>query len=187
MNADGSSPRRVAEMTGAGAPVWMPDGERMLIPRGDSLLQLDLASGRTVPLPGADARTLFIVDREGRWVVFQTSQGGPMTLSAVPIAGGTPRAVVDQRYSAYHPFFSPSGRWLYFQQNHKNIFRVPGPAQDWRSSPAEKMTDFSGNDLYIEDPKISRDGSKLFFTRGRTTGDLVILRQEKTAEQKTVR
>ncbi|HEY6931682.1 MAG TPA: protein kinase, partial [Thermoanaerobaculia bacterium] len=188
MNADGTSPRRVAEMKGVGAPVWMPDGKRLLIPNGDSLLQLDLSSGRTTPVPGAEARTLFIVDRSGQWVVFQVNQGGgKMTLATVPIGGGTPRGVVDQKFDTFHPFFSSSGRWLYFQQNHKNIFRVPGPAQDWKSAPAEKVTDFSGNDLYIEDPKLSRDGSKLFFTRGRTTGDIVILRHENPADRKPAR
>jgi serine/threonine protein kinase/Tol biopolymer transport system component len=187
MNADGTNPHRVSEMTGAGAPVWMPDGEKILIPHGDSLLLLDLASGRTMPVAGADARTLFVVDRSGQWVVFQTSQAGAIALSAVPIAGGTPRAVVDKTYDAFHPFFSPSGRWVYFQRNHKNILRVPGPAQDWKSALPEKVTDFSGTDLYIEDPKISRDGSKLFFTRGRTTGDIVILRQEKPSGQKATR
>ncbi|HEX7253385.1 MAG TPA: protein kinase, partial [Thermoanaerobaculia bacterium] len=187
MGADGAAPRRVAQMTGVGAPVWMPDGKRILMPNGDSLLQLDLASGHTAAVSGADGRTLFIVDRSGQWVVFQTSQGAPMRLAAVPVAGGTPRVVVDAGFEAYHPFFSPSGRWLYFQQNHKNIFRVPGPAQDWKSAPPEKVTEFSGNDLYIEDPKLSRDGSKLFFTRGRSTGDIVILRRENPADRKPAR
>ncbi len=187
MNADGTSPRRVAQIQGAGAPVWMPDGAKMLTPRGDSLLELDLASGRTVPVPGADARTLFIVDRSGQWVVFQTRRGGSNALAVVPIAGGTARPVVDKTYEAFHPFFSPSGRWLYFQQNHKNIFRVPGPAQDWKSAPPQEVTDFSGNDLYIEDPKISRDGSKLFFTRGRSNADIVILRQQNPADPAVAR
>ena len=54
--------------------------------------------------------------------------------------------------------------------------RVPGPAQDWKSVPPEKVTDFSGVDLYIEHPKISRDGARLFYTRGRRAGDIFILR-----------
>jgi eukaryotic-like serine/threonine-protein kinase len=186
MSADGTSPRRVAEMDGA--PVWMPDGKRLLSSRGDSLLQLDLASGRTIPVPGADARTLFIVDGAGQLIAFQTTRGGgPMTIETVPVSGGTPRTVIRADYEAYHPFFSPSERWLYFQQNHKNLFRIPGPAQDWRSAPPEQVTDFSGVDLYIEDPKISRDGKTLFYTRGRTTGDIVILRLGKAGEQKTAR
>src|SRR4030095_3508566 len=48
MNADGTSPRRAAEMTGA-APVWMPDGKQMVISRGDDVFRLDVASGRATP------------------------------------------------------------------------------------------------------------------------------------------
>jgi eukaryotic-like serine/threonine-protein kinase len=176
MNADGTSPRRVTEMTGgAAAPVWMPDGKRLLIPRGDDVLQLDLASGKTVPIPGSNGATLFILDPSGQSITSQTNRGGVMALEVVPISGGTPRKVVDAKYGGFHPSFSPSGRWLYFQPNHKNLFRIPGPAQDWRSAEPERVTDFSGVDLYIEDPKISRDGKKLFYTRGRRMGDIVIL------------
>ena len=56
--------------------------------------------------------------------------------------------------------------------------------QDWKSATPEKVTDFSGGDLYIEDPKISSDGRKLFYTRGRTTGDIIILRLSNAAERK---
>ena len=180
MNADGTHPRRMMEMIGgAAAPIWMPDGKSILVPLGDSVQQLDLSSGRSAPWPGANGRTLFIVDPSGKWITFQTSVGGTMTLAAVPLSGGTPRPIVDQKLEAFHPSFSPSGRWLYFQPNHKNLFRVPGPAQDWKSADPEKVTDFSGIDLYIEDPKISRDGKKLFYTRGRRTGDILILHLKK--------
>ena len=77
---------------------------------------------------------------------------------------------------AYHPSFSPSGRWLYFQPNHKNVYRVPGPAQQWRRAPPERVTDFPEAGLYLDDPKVSRDGSSLFYTRGRRTGILWLLR-----------
>ena len=98
-----------------------------------------------------------------------------MNIVAIPVAGGTPRVVATGPYEAYHPFFSPSGGWLYFQPAHKNLYRVPGPAQGWATAVPQKVTDFSGLDLYIENPRISRDGSKLFYTRGRRTGDIFIL------------
>jgi Tol biopolymer transport system component len=105
-----------------------------------------------------------------------------MKLSAVPITGGTPRPVVTAGYQAFHPFFSPTGRWLYFQKNHKNLFRIPGPAQDWRTAPAEQVTNFTGPDLYIDGPKTSVDGSRLFYTRGKTTGGIVILQRAKAGK-----
>ena len=94
MNADGTSPRRVTEMIGAGAPVWMPDGKSILISHGDSLVRLDVPSGRTTTVPWADARTLFVVDASGQWVAFQTHQGDSLTIAAVPITGGTPRVIL---------------------------------------------------------------------------------------------
>ena len=52
---------------------------------------------------------------------------------------------------------------------------MPGPAQGWATAPPEKVTNFSGPDLYIENPRISQDGSTLVYTRGKRTGDIVIL------------
>jgi hypothetical protein len=46
------------------------------------------------------------------------------------------------------------------------------------------VTDFSGVDLYLEDPRISRDGKKLFFTRGRRVGDILILHMRKESGRK---
>jgi Tol biopolymer transport system component len=147
-------------------------------------VRFDLASGAATPIAGGKARTLLSADRAGQWLAFQTSDGSTMGIAAVPVAGGAPHPVATAPYEAYHPFFSPSGRWLYFQPGHKNLFRVPGPAQGWASASSEKVTDFAGFDLYIENPRISRDGSKLFYTRGRRTGDIFILHLGTRAERK---
>jgi Tol biopolymer transport system component len=182
MNGDGTSPRRVTEISGFAT--WMPDGKRILIPRGDDVFQFDLASGKTIPVSGANGRTLILRDPSGQWVVSQVAQGESLALSAVPVTGGTPQVVVAAAYDAFHPFFSPSGRWLYFQRKHKNVLRVPGPAQDWRPATPEAVTNFSGADLYIDQPTISRDGSRLLYTRGRQTGDIFILHPATSADRK---
>jgi hypothetical protein len=75
----------------------------------------------------------------------------------------------------FHPFFSPTARWLYFQQDHKNIFRVPGPAQGWAPAEPQQVTQFPSAGLYLEEPQISRDGTQLFYARGRITGDIWLL------------
>jgi len=85
------------------------------------------------------------------------------------------RVVVATPGEDYHPFFSPSGRWLYFEPNHKNLFRVPGPGQQWRQAPPQQVTHFPESGLSLEDPQISPDGRQLGFARGRTTGDVWIL------------
>jgi hypothetical protein len=180
VSPDGTNPKRLTDLSVLGMVAWMPDARSMLVPRGDAVVRLDVESGRTEPIAGLDGRTLFIVDASGKWVVFQTSERGNMRIAAVPIGGGTPRVVVADSNS-FHPFFSPSGQWLYIQRNHKNLYRVPGPAQDWKSAPPTTVTEFTGVDLYIEDPKISRDGKTLFYGRGRRTGDIVVLRRAASA------
>jgi Tol biopolymer transport system component len=183
MNPDGTSPRRVTETSGETA--WLPDGKTVLVHRGDALMRVDIESGALTRVAGAKVRTLLAVDESGKWIAYQVSEGGPVGIAVIPVAGGSPRTIVTAPFEANHPFFSPSGRWLYFQPDHKNLYRVPGPAQDWRTAAPEKVTDFSGLDLYIEDPKISRDGKKLFYTRGRRTGDILILRLSPPAQKKS--
>jgi Tol biopolymer transport system component len=183
MNADGSNPHRVTDVDSLGQAAWMPDSKSLLLSRDRAVLRIDLASGRTTPVPGVDGRTLYLVDRQAEWVAFQTSDGGAMNISAVPIGGGVPRVVIAGKYEAFHPFFSPSGRWLYFQRNHKNLYRLPGPAQGWRNAAPEEVTNFQGLDLYIEDPKICADGSRLFYTRGKRTGGIVIVRLPRSGKR----
>jgi Tol biopolymer transport system component len=181
MKADGTNPRRVADYSGELG--WLPDG-KALIQRDETVLRLDLATGAATPVTGAKARTLLSVDRTGQWLAYQDADAGRIVLAAVSLAGGAPRRVPTGPYEAYHPFFSPSGRWVYFQPSHKDLFRVPGPAQNWATAAPQKVTDFSGFDLYIENPKISRDGTKLFYTRGQRTGDIVILHMGKPSAAK---
>ena len=117
----------------------------MLIQRGDTLLRLDPAFGVHRASSGAKARTLLTMStRTGQWLAYHGNEG---TIMAVPAAGGTPRRVEIGPYEGFHPLFSPSGRWLYFQRGHENLYRVPGPAQGWATAAPQKVTDFSGLDL----------------------------------------
>jgi Tol biopolymer transport system component len=178
MNADGTSPKRVTDKSTLMA--WLPGGKTILVQESRGLTKVDLASGVRTPVRGAGSRTLFAIDASGGWIAFQTSERGVVNVAAVPVDGGSPRFVVTAPFEAYHPFFSPSGNWLYFQPNHKNLYRVPGPGAGWKQGAPQQVTDFSGPDLYLDYPKISSDGTKLFYTRGQRTGDIFILRPERT-------
>ncbi len=182
MNADGTNPKRVTEYSGE--MVWLSD-RKAIIGRGESLLRLDLNSGSTEPLEAPKmGQSLAAADPTGEWLICQFAKAGAVQLFVLPTSGGSSRPLDTGSLETYHPFFSPSGRWIYFQPAHKNLYRVPGPAQNWAKAEPQKATDFSGIDLYIENPKISRDGTKLFYTRGRRTGDIVILRFGKDEEKK---
>jgi len=112
---------------------------------------------------------------DGKWLMYQSNIAGNTDIRAVRSEGGSSRVVVATTHLDYHPFVSPSGKWLYFQFEHKNIYRVPGPAQDWRPKIPEKITNFPESGLFIEDPQISRDGKQLLYTHGRFTGDIWML------------
>ena len=75
-----------------------------------------------MPTPSPDAK----------WIVYQSTakDAGNVDVHAVGLDGGPPRVVASTRHQDFHPFFSPSGNWIYFQQDHKNLYRVPGPGQD---------------------------------------------------------
>ncbi len=67
---------------------------------------------------------------------------------------------------------SPSGRWLYFQPDHRNLWRVPGPTQGWREAAPEKITSFPESGLYLEEPQLTADGRRFIYARNTNTADL---------------
>ena len=176
MAEDGANPHLI--IAKAGLFAWMPDSRSLVyFSRADRQLYIfDIASGASRRLTNEPSIVQIIAPSpDGRWVVYQTLASGNIDLRAIPSAGGTARTVVATPHQDYHPFVSPTGKWLYFQLDHKNIYRVPGPAQDWRQAEPEKITTFPESGLFLEDPQISRDGRQLLYSRGRITGDIWLL------------
>jgi Tol biopolymer transport system component len=179
MSSDGSNLHRLAERAGGFA--WLPNSRSLVdfSPSDRQLYLLDLAvtaSRRLTNEP--NVMPILVASPDGEWVAYQSTMSGNVDLRAVSTRGGQSRAVVTTSHQNYHPFFSPSGRWLYFFQDHRTLYRVPGPAQDWRNAAAEKVTDFPGAGLLIEDPQISPDGRQLLYSRGRITADLWVMTRE---------
>jgi Tol biopolymer transport system component len=146
------------------------------LPRG--YVRVDVASGRVAPvLENAYAMPIFDVTQDGRWLAGQSNEHEGVDVLAARLDGSEkPRFVVTAPTEDYHPFFSPSGRWLYYQPEHKNIWRVPGPAQGWRQAPPEQVTHLPERELYLEEPQVSRDGRTLVYARAQITGDIWLLR-----------
>ena len=105
---------------------------------------------------------------------FDSGVGGLSVLRAIRTdADEQPRTVVDlPDDSAYHPSLSPDGQWLYFTPDHRNLFRVPGPAQGWRQHAPVQLTNFPESGLFIEDPQVSPDGRWLLYSRQTMAADL---------------
>jgi len=180
MTEDGANPQLLAEKISRFA--WMPDSRAIVAWTEDSsqLVVIDLETKQRRALTNESGVVPIIsVSSDGKWIAYHSNASGNMDVRAVPFAGGESRAVVTSPHYDVHPFFSPSGRWLYYQRDHKNIYRVPGPAQDWRKAEPEKVTNFPESGLFLEDPQISRDGRQLLYSRARITGDIWIMNLER--------
>ena len=176
MSPDGANPQKLAD--GMGWYAWTPDS-RALVGMSQAEHQLawfDLATKKKRLITNEQGvMQVLAVSYDAKWVVYQSTMSGNVDLRAIPIEGGESRVIVATPRFDYHPFFSPSGKWLYFQPDHKNLYRVPGPAQDWRKADPEKVTNFPESGLFLEDPQISRDGHQLLYSRGRITGNIWIM------------
>ena len=176
MEADGANPRLVMEK--AGFVGWLPDGQSFTYYSfNDGQLYLyalpSKSSKQLTNEEGVYAKG--VTSPDGKWIAFMSIATGNIDIRAVPIEGGESIEVVATPRQDFHPVFSPSGKWLYFQLDHKNIYRVPGPAQAWRKANPEKVTNFPESGLFLEDPQISSSGNKLLYSRRRTAGDIWLL------------
>lgn len=172
MSPDGGGPRRLVEKGGNMA--WLPDSRRLVYVHTDRFYLVDVASGaaRELDLGGVAAMPIFSVSPDGAWLVFQTTSESDVDLIVLPLGGGEPRRIASTRRDDYHPLFSPSGRWLYFQPDHRNLWRVPGPTQGWREAAPEKITSFPESGLYLEEPQLTADGRRFIYARNTNTADL---------------
>jgi Tol biopolymer transport system component/predicted Ser/Thr protein kinase len=179
MSADGANPQLLVERMGLnGLFTWMPDGRGLVhVGSGRQLYLLDLATKKDRQLtnePGV--MPVVTVSPDSAWVVYQCVVGESIDLHAVPVTGGEPRVVVQGPRQDYHPSISASGRWLYYYPDHKNLYRVPGPAQEWRRAEPERITDWHLTALsFIENPQVARDGGQLAYSKGETTSDVWLM------------
>jgi TolB protein len=141
----------------------------------------DLKSNTQRPLTKENGVTgQFNLSPDDQWLVYQSSlKGSNVDVRAVRTSDTTSRSVAETPMEDLHPFISPSSRWVYFQPDHKNLYRVPGPAQSWRQATPEKMTNFPESGLFLEDPQISRDGRELFYSRATVAADIWLMRLER--------
>jgi len=187
MAPDGGGPRRLTR--DGGYISWLPNSHRILYLHLGEFFVLDLATGASqkIELEGPDARTMFAVSPDGRWFVYQSAERGNVDLALAPVAGGRARWLVQTDRQDHHAIFTSSGRWLYFQPDHRNLWRIPGPGSGWREASPEQVTHLPESGLFLEDPQLSADGRRLVYSRIRTTGDLWTVELAETkAESQTM-
>jgi Tol biopolymer transport system component len=187
MNPDGSNPREVAGAASMnGFFGWSSDGKALIAldPQATELNErqfrrIDLASGKSQVLtrePGLLG--IGTESRDGSWLAMQATnpKTGDVDLRALPTDGSMrSRVVASTPGDDVHPMFSPSGRWLYWIVDHQNVYRVPGPAQNWRAAQPDQVTSFARSGLFLEDAQLSPDGRKLLYARRERTADIWLM------------
>ncbi len=181
MNPDGSDPRRI----GAGANLtvffsWTPDSRGIItqFPGDRQFHRVELSGGDRVLTNDKGLLGAAAISSDQRWLVVQSTNPdtGDSDLHAVLLDGSrSSRLVARTPGDDVHPMLSPSGKWLFWIVDHRNVFRVPGPAQGWRATPPEKVTSFPESGLFLEDPQLSADGRTLFYSRRERTADLWLM------------
>ncbi len=94
----------------------------------------------------------------------------------MPASGGEAEPLTSGDERVRHAFYSPDGRWVYFQPSHRNIYRVPADG-----GTAEAVTTFPESGLFIEEPTLSPDGRFLAYCRSNGGSSLWLLTMEETA------
>jgi Tol biopolymer transport system component len=97
---------------------------------------------------------------DGRWLAYSSDASGDLQLWRMPSAGGEAHRLTTGTKRIRHMFYSSDGRWLYFQPNHLNIYRMPADG-----GPVTQVTHFPEPGLFIEEPTISPNNRYLAYCR----------------------
>ncbi len=176
MASDGANPRLAIENSDLIG--WMPNGTELVYMSGQDeqiyLYDMGKKNSRRITheegIAGGGGSS-----PDGKWVVYQSIASGIVDVRAAAVESGESHPIVNLPRQQFHPFISPSGKWLYYTLDHKNLYRVPGPALGWRKGNPERVTSFPETGLFLEDAQISRDGRQLFYSRRRVTGDIWVM------------
>jgi serine/threonine protein kinase/Tol biopolymer transport system component/DNA-binding winged helix-turn-helix (wHTH) protein len=132
MGSDGSNPHRLTNNHDASSQSDNPavslrdgfiafrymDGENGKY----SIWRMDMDGSNQKQLTWGKTDVLPSVSPDGRWIVFDSSQGGKMVLMKIPSEGGPASQLTD--YESLYPAISPNGKWIacvYFPgQNQSN-------------------------------------------------------------------
>jgi len=150
-----------------------PDGNTVAVfarrERGRDLLLLNALDGgirERIEMPDIDQQLSPAFSPDGKTIVFRAVRSGHADIYSYDVASHAIINLTNDKAYAFSPTFSPDGRWIYYCSvagTKSKIFRFHPETPDSR----EQITYGDWND---EDPVISPDGKRMFFTSDRDAG-----------------
>lgn len=137
--------------------------------RGRDLLLLNALDGgirEVIEMPGLDQQLTPVFSPDGRTVVFRALKEGKSDLYSLTLETKEIVNLTDDDAFDAAPAFSPEGNWIYYSSirgTKAKIFRFQVATPESR----EQITYGDWND---EEPNLSPDGKRLFFTSDRDGG-----------------
>jgi Tol biopolymer transport system component len=179
MNADGSSPRTVAqELDVRGAPAWSPDGKWIAI------AALQGGEPRLFKIPAAGGPAVVLTDEyaldpawapSGRFLVYTAADVGTVFEVRAVSADGAPHAIPQLSLNR------GSRRLAFLGADEHTLVILKGPqsrkefwAVDLRSGLQRPLTDL-GPGQVIGDFDVAADGSRIVFDRAREESDIALI------------
>jgi len=184
MGRTGEAIKRVTHM--GFHPSWSPDGTQLAFTTENVELYPQNAIGQSglwiANVNTGEIRRLYEGDAVlASWSphhqrIAYTHRLGNPTQSAIwtiPVSGGTPEPVINERATNWNPVWSPDGRYLYFSSDRRgsmNLWRVPidEASGETRGEPEAVTTPAP----YLAHPSLSADGKHVAFTSALVTANI---------------
>jgi Tol biopolymer transport system component len=177
MEADGSNPTQLTDDPFDYNPECSPDGKSVLYTRANdsTAWQVPIQGGTPAPVvvPNA-AGGAPRISPDGKllaYLAMATTMTGPMVLTVVPLAGGSPICRLDVPVGATHIRWAPDGKALDY------LLTRGGATNVWRQALAggapKQITNFKSDRIFFF--AWSRDGKQLALERGNTPSDVVLI------------